>query len=69
MPKTKAMLAAEQRLGEPIETWLRARYHVDDLTLEEIAERLEVNESTIWHWMRRVGIGIKRLRPPEDDEA
>lgn len=66
---TRAMAAAEEAVGEPLAAYLRRRYYEEDLTLLDIAEEREVEVSTIWRWMRRLGIPRKTLQPPAEERA
>ena len=63
--KTRGMLTLEQSLGEPLEATLRRLYYDDNLTLYDISERLGLRSpSTVWRWMRKLGIAAKQLQPP-----
>lgn len=55
--KTRAMLALEDELKEPLEVALRRLYYEDGLTLFEISQRWGLSSpSTVWGWLRKLGI-------------
>jgi len=54
--RTKAMQVIEQKLGEPLEVFLRRRYQVDERTTVEIALELDVNPGTVSRWMAHFDI-------------
>lgn len=66
---TKAMLAKERELGEPLADVLRRLYYEQDLPLAEVGDRLGIGYTTAWFWMRRLGIPRKRLQPPPEERA
>lgn len=55
------MDALEDRYSEPIEDLLRHLYYDQDLTLAEIAEKLEIPAGTIGNWMVRLGINQRAM--------
>jgi DNA-binding MarR family transcriptional regulator len=54
--KTRPMLKVEQRIGEPLETFLERRYVDEGKTQREIGEELGVDDSTVNRWMAALGI-------------
>lgn len=54
--RTKAMQVIEQRLGEPLEVYLRRRYLDEGLTTVEIAAALDVNNGTVSRWLAHFDI-------------
>jgi len=67
--KTAKMQSIERRFGEPIETVLRQYYINKGYTLSDLAELLDVSESTVWLWMLKLGIPTRQWRLPEEAEA
>ena len=67
--RTKAMQVIEQRLGEPLEDYLRRRYLEEGLTTVEIASALDVNNGTVSRWMAHFDIPARlhgARRPVEE---
>lgn len=56
------MQLVEAREGEAIDDLLRRLYHVDGLTVEEIADRLSLTKGTVSRWMDRWGIPARRSK-------
>ena len=48
--KTTLMLNLEARFGKDIE------YLLVDGTLSQVADRLQLNKSTVWKWQKRLGL-------------
>lgn len=63
------MLSVEAEVGEPIDVHLRRLYYEENLTLWAIGERLGINFSTVWRWLRWCQIAPKQMRPPAATEA
>lgn len=51
---TRPMQRVEERLGRPLDGFLRERYAAG--TLDDIATELGVDRSTVSKWMDRLGI-------------
>ncbi|MDD5092830.1 MAG: hypothetical protein PHV74_00400 [Dehalococcoidia bacterium] len=56
--KTKRMLAAEERLGGPLEKIVPQIYN-ETGTMEETSQKIGVDPSTLYTWMRRLGFEIR----------
>lgn len=55
--RTEAWIGAlENRIGEPIEDWLKRRYEVEQATYREIIAELGINTRTLIKLMRRCGV-------------
>jgi transposase-like protein len=52
------MLAAEERLGGPLETVVPQIYN-ETGTMDETSKKLGVDPSTLYNWMRRLGFEIR----------
>lgn len=57
------MQLIEQRLGRPLDEFLRERYDVDRRTTQEIADELGVTNGTISRWMAALGIEARLIGP------
>ena len=58
--KTREMQLLEAAHGRPIQELLRSLYEDDGLTVEAIAERLQLTKGTVSRWMERFGIRARR---------
>lgn len=67
--KTAKMRAIERKFGEPVEAVLRQYYIEKGYTLSDLAELLDISESTVWLWMLKLGIPTRQWRLPEEAEA
>lgn len=54
--KTVPMQRTEGRLGEPLEDFLRRRYHDEGKTLRQIGDELDIDAGTVSRWMRTLGV-------------
>ena len=54
--KSRAMQRVEHRLGEPLETFLRRRYHVEGANLYVLADELGLSVGTLSRWFGTLGI-------------
>ncbi len=61
MKKTPKMLEIEERIGEPIDVYLRREYVKERRSTVEIAERFGVGSTTIRGWLKKEGIGIRDI--------
>ena len=56
--KTKLMLKAERRLGEPLSTGLQKLYNARGLAGS--ADFLGTSKSTVYYWTLKFGMRVKR---------
>lgn len=60
--KTKKMLEIEERIGEPIEDFLRREHYENERSIPEIVEILKAPAYNIYRWLKRLDI---ERRPPK----
>jgi transposase len=68
MKRTIKMLEVEERIGEPIEDFLRREYLTNKKTLDEVANILGFCQRSISNWMERLQISrrdVSSVRLPE----
>jgi transposase-like protein len=56
--KTKLMIKAEQKLGEPLSTGLQRLYNTRGLA--GTADFLGASKSTVYYWTLKFGMRVKR---------
>jgi transcriptional regulator with PAS, ATPase and Fis domain len=59
MRKTKLMRGVEERYNQPLEKLLPRMYN--EMGLPRMAEALGVSRSTVWYWMLRYGVDLKKV--------
>lgn len=59
--KSRHMQRMEHRLGRSLEDFFEQRYIVQERTLREIADELNIDETTAGRWLGLLGI---EARPP-----
>jgi len=59
MKKTELMKKVEERIGEPIDVYLRREYVDERMSTVKIAERLSVGSTTIRDWLKKESIEIR----------
>jgi hypothetical protein len=59
MKKTKMMLREEKRLGKPLEVIITEAFEKYE-TLNETALALALSPNTLWIWMIRLGLQVRR---------
>ena len=64
--KSKLMKMVEAQYGEPLETLLPRLYNLYQ-GLPGMVEHMNLNKSTIWSWMMRLGVAVEtRAYEPEE---
>ena len=65
MRKTSLMCRVEDRYRRPLDQLLPDMYN--EMGLPRMADELEVSRSTVWYWLLRCGINLRKvaLRPGE----
>lgn len=59
MRRTKLMRAVEERYNQPLERLLPRMYN--EMGLPRMAEVLGVSRSTVWYWLLRYGVDVKKV--------
>ncbi len=59
MKKTPKMLEVEERIGEPIDVYLRREYVDEGMNAREIGEKFGVSEAPVLRWLRKYGIPVR----------
>ena len=64
--KTKLMVSVEQRYNKPLEKLLPELYN--EKGLPAMASELGVSKGTLWYWLLKFGINVRRvaLAPGEE---
>ena len=67
--KTRLMRQVEDRYGRPLERLLADMYN--EKGLPGMADELQVSKATLWYWLLRFGITVRRvaLAPGEQLEV
>jgi len=67
--RTKLMRGVEERYNEPLERLLPRMYN--QMGLPRMAEVLGVSRSTVWYWLLRYGVDVRKvaLAPGETIEV
>ncbi len=69
MRKSKVWCRVEEARGMPLADVLRDLYISQGKTLEECGKELGVWASTVWWWLKRLGIPTRQLMlPPENSD-
>ena len=59
MRKTRLMRRVEDRYHRPLEKLLPEMYN--EMGLPQMAEEMAVSRSTIWYWLLRYGVNLRRV--------
>jgi hypothetical protein len=59
MRKTKLMRGVEERYNQPLEKLLPRMYN--EMGLPRMAEVLGVSRSTVWYWLLRYGVDVRKV--------
>ncbi len=59
--KSKRMREVEAELGQPLEVAIPRIYEETGGRLTVVADRLGINYITLWGWLGRLGIRVKRV--------
>lgn len=65
MRKTRLMKKIEEKYHRPLEKLLPEMYN--ELGLPAMSEQMGVSRSTLWYWLLRYGINIRRLALSPDE--
>jgi transposase-like protein len=65
MRKTRLMRQVEERYHRPLEKLLAEMYN--DMGLPAMAEELGVSRSTVWYWLLRFGVEVRRIALAPDE--
>ena len=57
--KTKLMRRVEEQYHRPLERLLPEMYN--DIGLPAMAEEMGVSRSTVWYWLLRFGVEVRRI--------
>ena len=57
--RTRLMKGVEDRYNQPLATLLPRMYN--EMGLPRMAEVLGVSRSTVWYWMLRYGVDLKKV--------
>ena len=57
--KTKLMRAVEAKYNRPLERLLPEMYN--EMGLPRMAEEFGVRDSTVWYWMLRFGVNLRKV--------
>jgi len=67
MRKSKVWRRVEEARGMPLGDVLRDLYINQGKTLDDCGKELGVSASTVWWWLKRLGIPTRQLMlPPEE---
>ena len=65
MRKTRLMRRVEDRYHRPLEKLLPEMYN--EMGLPLMAEEMGVSRSTIWYWLLRYGVNLRRVALAADE--
>ncbi len=57
--KSKLMRSVEDRYKRPLEQLLPEMYN--DMGLPAMAEEMGVNKGTLWYWLLKFGVSVRRV--------
>ncbi len=63
--KTKLMKSIEDRYHRPLEKLLPEMYN--EKGLPSMAEELAVSRSTLWYWLLKFGVSVRRIALSSDE--
>ncbi len=64
--KTKLMVSVEQRYNKPLEKLLPELYN--EKGLPAMAAELGISKGTLWYWMLKFGINVRRVALAQGEE-
>lgn len=63
--KTRLMRRIEDRYRRPLEKLLPEMYN--EMGLPQMAEEMGVSRSTIWYWLLRYGVNLRKVALASDE--
>lgn len=64
--KTKLMRQVEEKYNKPLEKLLPELYNAKGLPA--MAEELQIGKGTLWYWMLKFGINVRRVALAPNEE-
>lgn len=65
MRKTRLMKKIEDRYRRPLEKLLPEMYN--EMGLPQMAEEMGVSRSTVWYWLLRYGVNLRKVALAADE--
>ncbi len=65
MRKTRLMREVEEKYNQPLDRLLPVMYN--QMGLPRMAEVLGVSRSTVWYWLLRYGVDVRRVALAPDE--
>ncbi len=65
MRKTRLMKKIEDRYRRPLEKLLPEMYN--EMGLPQMAEEMGVSRSTVWYWLLRYGVNLRKVALASDE--
>lgn len=65
MRKTRLMRKIEERYRRPLEKLLPEMYN--EMGLPQMAEEMGVSRSTVWYWLLRYGVNLRKVALASDE--
>ncbi len=65
MRKTRLMKKIEERYRRPLEKLLPEMYN--EMGLPQMAEEMGVSRSTVWYWLLRYGVNLRKVALASDE--
>ncbi len=65
MRKTRLMKRIEDRYRRPLEKLLPEMYN--EMGLPQMAEEMGVSRSTVWYWLLRYGVNLRKVALASDE--
>lgn len=65
MRKTRLMRRIEERYHRPLEKLLPEMYN--EMGLPQMAEEMGVSRSTVWYWLLRFGVNLRKVALAADE--
>ncbi len=65
MRKTRLMRKIEERYRRPLEKLLPEMYN--EMGLPQMAEEMGVSRSTVWYWLLRYGVNLRKVALAADE--
>ncbi len=63
--KTRLMRKIEERYRRPLEKLLPEMYN--EMGLPQMAEEMGVSRSTVWYWLLRYGVNLRKVALASDE--
>ena len=63
--KTRLMRKIEERYRRPLEKLLPEMYN--EMGLPQMAEEMGVSRSTVWYWLLRYGVNLRKVALGSDE--